>query len=89
MKRKSCIDFCSVVNYLNIFRTWTGKKQLANITTTATSILAAFRRARSWPIVLAFADAPDRKSVYHFVDIFQVDVKQNQGEKKKNKKMHF
>lgn len=46
-----------------MFRTCTGKKQLANITTTATSILAAFRRARNCPIVLLFAAGPeDRKS---------------------------
>lgn len=35
---------------------------MANITTTATNILAAFRRARNWPIVLELAAGPERKS---------------------------
>lgn len=32
------------------------------MTTTATNILAAFRRARNCPIVLELAAVPDRKS---------------------------
>lgn len=38
-----------------MLRQCTGKKQPANMMTTATSILAAFRRVRNWPIVLELA----------------------------------
>lgn len=56
---------CFQINYLNIFRTCTGKKQLANMMTTATSIFAAFLRALNWPIVLELADGPERRSNFN------------------------
>lgn len=45
----------SNMTHLTMLRQWTGKKQPANMITTATSILAAFRLVRSWPIVLELA----------------------------------
>lgn len=50
--------------HLRMLRQWTGKKQPANMMTTATSILAAFRRVLNCPIVLELAGGHEfRKSV--------------------------